>query len=124
MATVLRRRTIAANRITGTETIMMRNAADNPAVMGKPRRTFTASDSRRLVVRARAATEIPTPIGMSSANPIQTIRIVQSEMRSGMGNEANTTAATLGATTPNRRIGQATAPATTTVSKVCARSLV
>src|SRR5580692_11973901 len=103
------RRTMAANRITGTDTNMTMKAAASPIVMGKPRSTVRARDafgeSCRAERGALAATEIPTAKGMSRAKAIQTIRTAQEGTACGIGTKASKRAAILGAAIPRRRIG-------------------
>ena len=113
MSALFRRRTSVTNRMTGTDTNMMRNAEANPNVMGNPRRTVTARDSFFVDGGALAATASPTATGMMSARVTHTIRMVQEGTRCGIGTKASRRAAIFGATTPNRRIGQATAAPTT-----------
>src|SRR4029077_17726862 len=97
---LVRRRTSAAKRMTGTETNINRNALARPTVIGKPRNTRATNDSRGEPGGERAATARPTTIGTASANVNQTARIAYDGIHLGTCTKASASAASRGATTP------------------------
>ena len=68
------------SRSTGTTTNIRTNAPAMPTVMGKPRATRMANDSRGDPGGALLATTSPTEIGTATASAIQTIRSTSAGM--------------------------------------------
>src|SRR6185312_333211 len=93
---VLRPRTMAATRMIGTETNMIRKAAARPIVIGKPRRTRLITGSCLGGGGALAATAIPTTTGTMTASDDQTTRTIHDGTQCGSGTNASISAAVLG----------------------------
>ena len=81
-------------------------------------------DPLRIAGGVLTDTAIPTPSGISSANPIQPSRTIQEGTPSGSGTSAIICTAILGATMPIRRIGQARATTTIRESRIPSRLVV
>ncbi len=124
MFAVLRPRTMAARRMIGTDTNMIRKAAARPIVIGNPRAMRLATDSCLAGGGALAATARPTATGTISASPVHTSRTIQDGTQCGSGTNASIKAAIFGMTIPTSRIGHATAPPTMIDRNVCSLAVV